>query len=386
MALLISTVSMVIFFVILEVAARTVLMRGDDPDRFLRYASLQQIQDHPEKAAEYFKYQPHYYLGYTPTPNYRANNNQHNTLGFRDDEIELPKPPGEFRVVCVGGSTTYTPAVGDYRYSYPNVVEQELQERGYDHVNVINGGVDGWTSHETLISFTMRLLELDPDLIIVHHSINDVFARIVWPSAAFRPDNSGHRERTLSQTFMPGLLEHSTLIRGLLIRMGKVQSHASSSVGLDLKSADTFRGFEYERQQTVGSYPQDVFVEADLAHMLEQNTSENFATNIEHFVVLAKSHDIDVLLSNVAIVASDPSADSRPLVESPEFIQACNAAGETMRAIANRHNIHYFDFNAAFPKQDQYFRDGIHMTFEGAKAKGALFADHLIDKEIIAAR
>ena len=378
--------SLLALFVVLEVAARAVLLWGDDADRFLSYASLRQIKAHLEKAAEYFKYSPHYYLGYTPAPNYRANENRHNALGFRDDEIELPKPAHEFRIVCVGGSTTYTPAVGHYKYSYPNVIERVLHERGYEHVNVINAGVDGWTSHETLISFTMRLLELDADLIIVHHSINDVFARIVWPPEAYRPDNSGHRKRTLTQNIMPGILEHSTLLRGLLIKLGKVESHSAATVGLDLKSSDTFYGIEFERQRAIGAYPAGVFTKADLSRMLEENSVEHFATNIEHFVVLAQHHGIGVMLSTPAFTpVFDPNSSPRlrPLVTAPEFIDACREAGEILRTIAERHGERFFDFEAVFPKQETLFRDGIHMTYEGVEVKGRIFADHLLDEGII---
>ena len=378
---LLVVVSLAILFVVLEVAARVVLYASGDADRFLRYASLRQFQARRDLAAPYFKYQPHRYLGYVPTPNYTtAKHNRHNALGYRDDEIVLPKPAGEFRIVCLGGSTTYTPSVGHYKYSYPNMVEQELNARGYGHVNVINGGVDGWTSHETLINFALRIVELDPDLIIVHHGINDVFARVVWPPEAYQGDNSGFRSPLVSDVFMPSIFEYSTVIRGLLIRWGRVEPHTALHTAIDRHHEDTFHAAAYDAQQRDGTYPDGVFNEADLATMFATNTPAYFRRNIEQLVVLAKYHGVQVVLATI-VYAPDPEAHPaiRPLASSPEFVAECERSRTILRSIAETFEVAFFDFAEVFPKDPQYFIDEAHVTFEGVQLKGKLFADYLIE-------
>ena len=64
-------------------------------------------------------YTPHRYLGYIPTPKVVKGKNIHNTSGFRGEEILTPKGDSIFRIVCLGGSTTYTVKVEDYQKSYP---------------------------------------------------------------------------------------------------------------------------------------------------------------------------------------------------------------------------------------------------------------------------
>ena len=48
--------------------------------------------------------QPMPYLNYIPSPDYP----DHNRLGYRGPEITIPKPEGVFRIVAIGGSTTYS--------------------------------------------------------------------------------------------------------------------------------------------------------------------------------------------------------------------------------------------------------------------------------------
>ncbi|MEM9777435.1 MAG: hypothetical protein AAF902_22850, partial [Chloroflexota bacterium] len=75
-------------------------------------------------ADEEFKYAQHHYLNYIPRPNYQKDLTSNNSLGFRgSEEIEMPKPDGRFRVVAIGGSTTYTIKVLNDIEAYPAQLE-----------------------------------------------------------------------------------------------------------------------------------------------------------------------------------------------------------------------------------------------------------------------
>jgi len=95
-----------------------------------------------------------------------------NSLGWRDDPVALPKPPGLFRIVCVGGSTT---AEGPANaLTYPNLLEALLQRRfGEDRVDVINGGIFAANSHVELKRMD-DYLALEPDLLLHYNFVNDV--------------------------------------------------------------------------------------------------------------------------------------------------------------------------------------------------------------------
>jgi lysophospholipase L1-like esterase len=61
-------------------------------------------------------------------------------------------------------------------------------------VQVINAGVGGYNCWEVLINLELRVLDLDPDLIIIYEGRNDVRAGLVEP-ASYRGDDSGRRKQ-----------------------------------------------------------------------------------------------------------------------------------------------------------------------------------------------
>jgi len=189
--------SCVITFSIVEIAARVYLEKYTSLQKFQKYASVNQLKKRDLKKRKDF----HRYLEYYPKPNWSRGKNKHNSLGYRGDEIDIPKPKGEFRIVCMGGSTTYTGKVEDYTLAYPALLEKELRAKGYDNVKVINSGIDGWSSYESLINFELRVLDLEPDMIIIYHATNDIHPRFVWPPEAYKGDNSGARAYNSKFTF-----------------------------------------------------------------------------------------------------------------------------------------------------------------------------------------
>ncbi len=95
-----------------------------------------------------------------------------NSAGFRDDDVTLPKPPGVYRIVCVGASTT---AEGPTNaLTYPNMLEKKLRKHfGSEAIEVVNCGIYGIQSYKE----RQRLpdyLALQPDMILFYDLINDV--------------------------------------------------------------------------------------------------------------------------------------------------------------------------------------------------------------------
>jgi lysophospholipase L1-like esterase len=100
-----------------------------------------------------------------------------NSHGFRGPEIPVAKPDGTVRVLCLGGSTTYSDAVSDDE-TYPFLLERVLREaRPGVSIDVINGGVPSYTSAESLANLAFRGLEFEPDVLVIYHAANDVRPR-----------------------------------------------------------------------------------------------------------------------------------------------------------------------------------------------------------------
>ena len=381
--ILLALVSILFAFLILEFSTRVYLENFATEKVFLQYASFRQLFNRYGQTPQYEKmdikmrYSPHRYLGYYPTPNYVYDKNRHNALGFRGDEIDIPKPPGEFRIVCLGGSTTYTSHIKDYKLSYPNLLEAQLKSRGYENVTVINSGAGAWSSWETLINFVLRVLDLEPDMIIIYHGINDIHPRLVWPPEAYKGDNSGRRAPN-SGIFMPNIFEYSTAIRMLMIRAGLIQSHAAMSRSIDA-APPNYYGNAFRSQKIKKTYPEGQFEKVSAQKMLEINKPIFFARNIENIVVLAKERGIKSILTSFAF---SPQFKDKPRVSSREYISAFAEMNASLAQIAGKHNVNFFDFASVFPKDKKYYHDGRHVTIEGARLKAKLFAD-FIDSNLL---
>jgi hypothetical protein len=364
--LTVSFFTFLILFVFLETAAEIYLVKFSRDEVFRKYASLSQL-----KKRLYFHHMPHRYLGHVPTPNYREGLNRHNALGFRGDEVAVPKPEGEFRIICLGGSTTYSGSVEDYRKAYPALLENELKRLGHSNIKVVNAGVNSYASWETLINFEFRVLDLEPDLILTYDNINDVGPRLVWPPQSYRGDNSGYLT-SANQRFMPSIFEYSTLCRIFMIKLNLVQPHNTLHSAADF--ASTSYAAEFVKQKGIGTYPQGIFKNVSAMEMLNTNKPVYFRRNIEDLVAIAQSRGIKVVLSTFAY---STLFTDQPEVASDEYRRALDEHNNVLREIAAQKHAGLCDLAKEFPQDKAYYTDGRHMTQKGDALRASLYADFL---------
>lgn len=103
--------------------------------------------------------------------------NDRGFLGWPSDHA-LEKPLGMVRIACLGASTTQGGNKAGVAGSYPYQLEQLLKHEAVQRVEVMNFGVSGWTTAETLINYLLTVRDYSPDIVVVHHSINDVAPRL----------------------------------------------------------------------------------------------------------------------------------------------------------------------------------------------------------------
>ena len=172
--------------VLVEVALRVYLVHFAEAGTFEVYASIRMLENRFENPQVI----PHIYLSHTNNTKYDRPSNKHNNLGFRGEETSLKKPEDSFRIVCIGGSTTYGTGVEDYKQSYPYLLQEALQQADIN-AEVINAGVEGYNSLQSYLNYLLKLEALEPDMLIIYHAINDVWTRMVWPPQAYKADQSG---------------------------------------------------------------------------------------------------------------------------------------------------------------------------------------------------
>jgi len=375
--LVIMLISLTAGLIILELAAKIYLENIAGEKTFKQYASYRQLERRMGRS----QYSQHRYLGYIPTPDYHRGKNRHNSLGYRGGEFSRHKPPGEFRIACIGGSTTYTRDVEDYRLSYPALLEKELRERGYPRVRVINAGVDGYGSWESLINFQFRILDLDPDLIIVYHAVNDIYARMVWPPSAYRGDNSGRRISNCSSEMIdkPSIMQHFNLGRILLVRL-KIRPPIYDITARHSVVPETYYGRRFYLQKMKHVYPRGLFEEIRAMRMLRVNRPIYFQRNLENLVTLARANGVEVVL---ATFAHSPLFKDHPQAVSREFQWGFAEHNQILEEIAQSQEAHLFPFADRFPEDRKYYVDGRHVNVRGSRLKARLFADFIEERRLI---
>lgn len=116
-------------------------------------------------------------LSWTNGPGYEDADVRINSLGLRGDEIAREKPPGVFRIVCMGDSATFgvwRVAEGVFGYDgYPAELARRVRAAGLRDVEVLNAGVVGYSSSHGLRQLMVDVLDLDPDIVTVRFGMND---------------------------------------------------------------------------------------------------------------------------------------------------------------------------------------------------------------------
>ena len=98
-----------------------------------------------------------------------------NSLGLRDREFSLTKPPGVYRILMLGDSTTFGwgVAVND---TAAKMLERELNAQpppGYQRFEVINAGTGNYDTVQEVTFYQTRGRKLHPDMVILVYFIND---------------------------------------------------------------------------------------------------------------------------------------------------------------------------------------------------------------------
>jgi lysophospholipase L1-like esterase len=351
--------SIFLTFFSLEIGARVWLNTLATPEQYDRYVLFTSLD--PKD----FAWTPHPYLNYYPTPNYRKGETFHNSLGYRNHDFSLEKPSGVYRIVALGGSTTYDTGVKDNEKTFTAQLERLLKEKyNYQTVEVINAGVPGYNSWEMLINLEFRVLDLKPDLVIIYENTNDLHTRLVEPSA-YRGDNLGRRQ----QWRVPAvaLWERSALLR-ILSRMTNYSRQVSVD---DFVSAPTYLSWPYEFRLSEN--------ELEPAQILKQNPPQYFQRNLENMIAIAKEHDLKIMFATWAY-----SPYLNDYASKPYYQEGFRENNEVVKEVANSHRIPLFDYAEVMPQDRKYWADGRHVNEAGALVKAGLFAEFMQSQGLLA--
>ena len=108
-------------------------------------------------------------------PNQNLNTLNINSLGFRGDEIDLEKWSKEYKIMVVGGSTTFGLGSTSDKTTMPFLLEKKIKNELDLDVTVINAGIIAASSREEVFYIVNDLADMKPDLVLVFDGYNDSF-------------------------------------------------------------------------------------------------------------------------------------------------------------------------------------------------------------------
>jgi lysophospholipase L1-like esterase len=300
----------------------------------------------------------HPYMGYEFRPGAVKEGNiegggQHfriNSLGMRGPEMAPEKAPGVYRILCVGGSTTFGSGASEDHKTYPARLEHYLNERAPEGLRyeVGNCGVTGYTTAENLINLELRLVELDHDAILLYEGVND--ARMIQ-TRGFEPDYAHYRRSWVVTEITP-------LDRWLL---GHVRLYAWATRGRDPeKQLDALANPTFVPGWEELYLPDDAGAPAEGLAV--------FFRNLEHMVLIARAHGVEPVLSTLATCDEERRAEQDP----GATLAAINAR---LPAFAAELGVPLVDVAGALDDRCELFDDWIHLGDEGSDAHGRAVAD-----------
>jgi lysophospholipase L1-like esterase len=302
-------------------------------------------------------YYAHPYSAYAMKPGYtRANIEQINSLGFRGEEINSQKPDDVYRIVAIGGSTTFAVYL-PWDQSYPYLLQQELRQRfGTDKIEVVNGGLTGSTSAESFHRLPTQVLPIDPDMVIIYHGFNDLLPRM------FDNYQEDYYHFRLSDPNNPPGMTRSYLYRLALRVLSPGMFHENYNLASRVWKTNNLPVTDTERTQN--------FLDS---------TNNAFKLNVENMIVLLQGKGIDVVLASFAMNYNTWHwLDSLPPYIWKAGIDANNVA---INELTRKHQVPMVPFaDAPFDEASKRFNirmfpDSIHMSPEGNQFKAEIFAD-----------
>ncbi|MCA8926989.1 MAG: SGNH/GDSL hydrolase family protein [Alphaproteobacteria bacterium] len=288
-----------------------------------------------------------------PRPNAALGKLQFNSLGFRGDELEMPKPPGRIRLAFVGSSSTLDPNVTDDRKTWAaqamKVVRDRLPNCDFDY---LNAGVPGFGLAETTTYFQHNVAKTEPDLVVIwaggfNEKLND------YAAAAHLTNGTHYSPSLLAEIsrFWAKLEKNAVVIRR--------QRAAHSNVGkLDVSRFDLITDYKAELAQMrlavtgTGALPVIMSIPGWLREGLDLRLYDE-AAKTDVFFMPYMSYDalIDTRQRFDAALTEFGQAQHTPIIQWWGLMQ---------------------------PKPS-YFADSNHFSPQGSVAYGAAIGDRLAD-------
>ena len=307
-----------------------------------------------------------------------------NSLGFRGEEIERKKPDNTFRIVVLGGSTVLNREVS-FEYNAVRLLEKKLRSHyPQKRIEVINAGQSGYTTEHSLIQYLFKVRDLDPDMVIMWHGINDM-----WVSCPTEGITHGSYKSDYSHTygltanivfdyFRPQpFIQIKVLTLDFLVKALRDNLYSDFTQKMSAQVSKQ-RAIQYKENKGTISVRDFPSIDA-------------YKRNITYLIDVTKKDEIPLLLGNQANLFHDnPTVSEVERIMYPTLvchkdnkyydlaslqygIDLFNIATEEL---SSQNDVDFVDFDSQIPKNLSYYSDNVHYTEKGNE----VIADMLFKK------
>ena len=310
-----------------------------------------------------------------PRKELRANNEDENNLveyyinekGYRGRDFSVAKPEGTIRIIFYGGSATFDVNLPEGQ-DWPHRVEAILRQSGYPEVEVINAGIPGHASWDSLGRLFSEGHHFSPDYVISNNGWNDFryFLSNQPLLREFQPLSQSSRNTDPRLNYRNGLdrflCEHSQLYLQLRSRyydwrLGVGPLGATSKGPYSSEITQTALRQYYLNQVTLVALAREIGAVPVLmteARLAAPNNTESQKSRIEPYLDYVK-------------------LDHRGLLKAYDGIE------ETLRKISVEKNVGLIDVSNILNGKDEFFSDVAHLTPKGSEELAQLTARKLIE-------
>ncbi len=348
-ALWVSAISFCVALVALELVARFGLGSLLKPGLGENQRKLDHFQSFVWNRGHHW-YAPRAFVGY----GLKLDAKGVNSRGFRDLEVATQRKPGVPRIACLGGSTTEGEDEGRTG-AFPHLLQEILSQRLGGPVEVMNFGISGWTSAESMVNYFLNVQDFEPDVVIVHHAVNDVRPRL-WPN--YRTDYAHFRRPWTEPSY--GAVGRFLIRSSVLVAALELKRHAdftlNALVGVPLE--DTARQMEQSQ--------------------LLPETTRAFRRNIESIAAHVEAVGGKALL---ATMPASPFDKHYPGVVGERIRPGLREHNEILRNLAQAEGWALVDLERKFQAREaelsKHFKDHVHVTRAGNRVKAEMISDRL---------
>lgn len=352
---------LLVMFLMLEGTMRAwFAVTGSERDKLIYLADSRDIAE----ANSLIMPLPHVSYGIIPKPD------DTNALGYRNGDITIPKPDDTYRIVALGGSTTHG-WISTRDEAYPAVMENHLHDTyGYDQTEVINAGVPTYTAIHSSINLQTRVAELEPDMVILYHAVNDTILRWTVPEC-YRGMNPlrGLGDVGVWNYEEPNM-SSSVFVRYLQIQLGFVENPSN---------------IEWRLSSTGACEAAHDIATVDHLQVLEQNPPIYFERAVENVILHTQARGIELLLVTQPLRYDVFDADSDLLRQSIAVGQ--REHNDIVRDLAAEYDVMFFDFDEWMSDNSDdpalWEADAIHLSVAGLAVQGEQFAQFLDEQGIL---